>query len=66
MTSCRFCLKPIETGECCEDVPECNSRCRIRLGCGRKVANMERAKERYRYPKAQGGNGQNGRRAASE
>ena len=55
MIRCRFCLEPIAAGEWCEDVPECNWRCRIRLGCGRKIANQLRARERYAYPKAQGG-----------
>jgi hypothetical protein len=57
MTRCRFCLEELpDSGQLwCEGAVECNWRCRIRLGCGRKVANMERARERWRYPESQGG-----------
>jgi hypothetical protein len=59
---CHACQQPaeryVETADgrdWCADFPECNHRARLRLGVPLYQANQLRARERWAYPKAQGG-----------
>ena len=54
MTRCQFCREPCE-GRCCADAVSCNYRVRLLIGVPRFVANQWRAREKWRYPRAQGG-----------
>ena len=59
---CLFCTEPVPPASIgvgaipfCRDSVECNYRARLRLGVPLHQANQARARERWTYPKAQGG-----------
>ncbi len=53
VATCRICADP--GAEFCPDFVVCNFRARIRLGVPRHVANQWRARDRWHYPRENGG-----------